>query len=225
MAETKYVTVTMDDGRTVEFPETRRLIKTSAVNPDGSLTVRMDYVNGECRTFTLPPSLINQFALHGAEQKLGDAMAGIKDLEDAIEVVDQLILRLDKGEWTAESTGGSGMAGASILARALVEVTSQPITVVREYLGTLDNKTKAALRLTAEVAPVVAKLEAEKAARAAARGKKVAASVDTSSVLGNLRNLGTAGATVVESAGQPEDVPPMDQPADDAKGKGKKAKA
>lgn len=215
MAETKYVTVTMDDGRTVEFPETRRLIKTSAINPDGSLTVRMDYVNGECRTFTLPSSLITQFALHGAEQKLGDAMAGIKDLEDAIEVVDQLILRLDKGEWTAESTGGSGMAGASILARALVEVTNQPIAVVREYLGTLDNKTKAALRLTAEVAPVVAKLEAEKAARAAARGKKVAATVDTSSVLGNLRSLGTTPAG--------DDVPPMDQPAEDA-AKGKKGK-
>ena len=214
MAETKYVTVTMDDGRTVEFPETRRLIKTSAVNPDGSLTVRMDYVNGECRTFTLPSSLITQFALHGAEQKLGDAMAGIKDLEDAIEVVDQLILRLDKGEWTAESTGGSGMAGASILARALVEVTSQPITVVREYLGTLDNKTKAALRLTAEVAPVVAKLEAEKAARAAARGKKVAATVDTSSVLGNLRSLGTTPAAdpvtseaAADPAADPEPVP------------------
>ena len=214
MAETKYVTVTMDDGRTVEFPETRRLIKTSAVNPDGSLTVRMDYVNGECRMFTLPPSLTNQFALHGAEQKLGDAMAGIKDLEDAIEAVDQLILRLDKGEWTAESTGGSGMAGASILARALVEVTSQPIAVVREYLGTLDNKTKAALRLTAEVAPVVAKLEAEKAARAAARGKKVAATVDTSSVLGNLRSLGTTPAAdpvtseaAADPAADPEPVP------------------
>ena len=191
---TKYLTVTMDDGRVLDFPETRRLIKTSAALPDGRLQVQMNYVNGESRTFTLNPAMLAQFALHGAEQKLGDEMSGIKDLDDAIEAVDQLILRLDNGEWGVTNEGGSGMAGASILARALVEVTGQPIAVVRQYLGTLDNRTKAALRLTAEVDPVIKRLEAEKVARAAARGKQAVAGVDTSTVLAGLRTLGSAPA-------------------------------
>ena len=183
--------VTMTDGREVEFTGKRRLEKVGIENPDGTLAVRLDWRNGETRTFQLPMDLLPKFAMHGALQKLGDESSGVDDIEDAVEVTDQLIGRLEVGEWRVTSEGGSGMAGASILARALVEVTGQPIAAVRQYLGTQSNKVKLALRASAEVMPVIQRLEKEKAERAAARGKTTTAgpSVDTEAALAGLRAL------------------------------------
>ena len=183
--------VTMTDGREVEFTGKRRLEKVGIENPDGTLAVRLDGRNGETRTFQLPMDLLPKFAMHGALQKLGDESSGVDDIEDAVEVTDQLIGRLEIGEWRVTSEGGSGMAGASILARALVEVTGQPIAAVRQYLGTQSNKVKLALRASAEVMPVIQRLEKEKAERAAARGKTTTAgpSVDTEAALAGLRAL------------------------------------
>lgn len=188
-------TVTMLDGRKVDFAGAKRLIKTS-IEADGKLQVRLDFVNGESRLFTLRPDMLAKFALHGAEQKLGDEISGTKDIDDAVEEIDSLMQRLDAGEWLAErASGGGGMAGASVLARALVEATGQPITVVRTHLATLTNKVKLALRVSPEVAPIIKKLEDEKAARAAARGTSPKAAVDVGAALAGLRALGTPTET------------------------------
>ena len=188
--------VTMLDGTVVEFPGTRRLQKTSIKAADGVLKVRLDFENGEFRILTLRPDMLATYALHGAEQKLGDEISGVDDIDDAVEAIDQLMARLDAGDWTKERAGGgAGLAGASILARALVLVTNQPIAVVRDYLSKLDAKTKTALRVSAEVAPTIKKLEDEKAARAAARGTKVAPKVDVSAALAGLAAAGGLGAT------------------------------
>lgn len=179
--------VAMDDGREVEFTGKKRLDKTVTVT-DSSANVRLDFVNGETRTFTVPAALLYQFAGHGASQKLGDEISDVTDIEDAIEAIDQLMQRLSTGQWLAPREGtASGLSGASILAKALVKVTGQPIAVVREYLGGLDNKTKAALRASAEVAPAIKVLEDEKAARAAAKGAVAGPTVDTAALLGALR--------------------------------------
>lgn len=184
--------IAMDDGREVEFTGKKRLDKTVLVTDSGA-SVRLDFVNGETRTFAVPSSLLYQFAAHGASQKLGDEISDVTDIEDAIEVIDQLMQRLEKGQWFANREGtASGLSGASILAKALVKVTGQPIAVVREYLGGLDNKTKAALRVSAEVAPAVKALEDEKAARAAAKGATAAPAVDTAALLGALRDKAAA---------------------------------
>lgn len=180
--------VQMTDGRVVNFTTKKRLDKTLIKNEDGSLQVRLDWRNGETRLFTLRPDMIADYALHGAGQKLGDETAGIDDLEDAIEAVDQLILRLDNGEWNMQSTGGSGMAGASILARALVEATGQPIATVRAYLSQQTDKVKRAMRIDPSVAPIIKRLEDEKAARQAARGK-AAPTVDVSGLIAGLAAL------------------------------------
>ena len=182
-------TVTMDDGRTVDFTGDKRLIKTSIENADGTLAVRLDWVNGETRTHKLNPAILAKYALHGAEQKLGDEISGVKELEDAIEAVDQLMTRLDSGDWTKERDG-SGMAGASVLAKALVKVSGQSIETVRKYLAGLDNKTKLALRGTPQIAPVIKEIEAEIAARSA----KAAPTIDVSATLTALANMGSAPA-------------------------------
>ena len=39
--------VTMSDGRVVEFNKKQKLVKTSTIGDDGSVSVRLDFVNGE----------------------------------------------------------------------------------------------------------------------------------------------------------------------------------
>jgi hypothetical protein len=190
-AAAKEVTkVAMTDGREVEFAGKKRLDKTLLIDADRA-GVRFDFVNGETRTYWVPSLLLLQFAAHGMSQKYGDETSDLTDVDDAVEAIDTLDQRIQAGNWSAPREGGSGMAGASILAKALVKVTGQTITVVRGYLGGLDNKTKLALRVEAEVAPVIAALEAEQAARRSARataaGKADKPSVDAAGILASLR--------------------------------------
>jgi hypothetical protein len=169
--------VKMDDGREVEFTGKRKMLKESITNADGSLAVRLDFVNGETRTFGLPTSLVSKFALHGAEQKLGDEIAGIDDVEDCIMAIDELTDRLSKGEWAAKRES-SGMAGISVLAKALVELTGKKIEQVKAFLAAKTQAEKVALRGNAQLKPIIERLEASKNA------KKTG--VDTDGLLGEL---------------------------------------
>ena len=185
--ETKITTVTMTDGRVVEFVGKRKLLKESFVDEHGKISVRLDFVNGETRVFHLPHSLLTKFAAHGAEQKLGDEVVREETVEDMVQALDELMVRLTKGEWNAKREGGSG-AGGSILARALVELTEKTPQQISEFLAGLDAKTKLALRKDAALAPIVAKLEAEKAAKQAEKAPEV----DTGSLLAGLTKSTTA---------------------------------
>lgn len=190
-AETTVETVKMDDERIVEFTGKRRLNKESFVDAEGNILCRLDFRNGETRTFKLPQTLVAKAAAHGIEQKLGDEMSGIEDLEDAIQAVDELMERLGKGEWNAKREGGTGFAGASILARALVEATGKTIEEVKAFMSGLTNGQKLALRGDETLAPIVKRLEAEKAARAT-KGKPA---VDTGSLLAGLKSGESIAAT------------------------------
>lgn len=177
--ETAVETVTMDDGRVVDFPGKRRLLKESFVK-DGAVSVRFDFRNGETRTFTIPEAMLLKFAAHGAEQKFGDETAGLEDIEDAILAVDNLADRINAGEWGIKREA-NGMAGTSILARALVELQGKSIEAVRAFLGTKTHAEKVALRNNPKVKPIVERLEAEKAAKST-KG----AGVDTDALLEEL---------------------------------------
>lgn len=173
-AETQYTTVTMDDGRVVDFPGKRRMQKESLSTAHGDLQVRLDFVNGETRLFKLPASLINTFALHGAEQKLGDEISGLDDVEDAVLAIDDLMDRLATGEWSIRRES-SGLAGSSVLARALIELTGKSPVAVKADLKALSQAEKVALRDHPKLSPIIQKLEADK--------KKKAPTVDTDALL------------------------------------------
>lgn len=176
-AEATVETVSMTDNRLVDFAGKRKLLKESFVK-DGKVSVRLDFRNGETRTFTIPDTLLNKFASHGAEQKLGDEIAGLEDVEDCVMAVDELIGRLDKGEWS-QKREGNGMAGTSILARALVEAMGKPMETIKAFLGAKTQAEKVALRSNPRIKPIIERLEAEKASK----GKN---SVDTDKLLGEL---------------------------------------
>ena len=175
--ETQVETVTMTDGRVVDFAGKRKLLKESSVNADGKVQVRLDFRNGETRLFTLPDNLLNKFAAHGAEQKLGDEIAGLTDTEDCVLAVDELIDRLYNGEWSVKREA-NGMAGTSVLVRALVEHTGKTVEQIKQFLNGKSQAEKVALRNNPKIKPIVERIEAEKASKKA--------NVDTDAMLGEL---------------------------------------
>jgi hypothetical protein len=183
--KTEKTAVTMQDGSTVEFNKKQKLVKTSTIGDDGTISLRMDFVNGQVRNFVLPSALINRFAAHGAEQKLGDAIAGETDINDAVLSVDDLIKRLENGEWTAQRQAGA-FSGTSILIQALVKASGKTVDEIRAFLENKTQAEKLALRRSEKLKPIIEELEAEKT-------KNAKNQVDTDSMLADL-GLGSAPA-------------------------------
>jgi hypothetical protein len=141
-AATEVENVQMQDGRTVGFAGKRKMVKD--VNAEAG-TVRFDFRNGESRTFEIPDTLLRDFAAHGASQKIGDETAGVEAVEDMVVAVDTIIDRLLKGEWTATRAAGDSFAGASIVIRAICEVTGKSLEEIKAFLqGKLDTSKAAA---------------------------------------------------------------------------------
>jgi len=153
-------TVTLKDGRSVDFAGKRKMLKETIIE-DGRVGIRLDFRNGETRTFWVPAELLLKFAGHGAEQKYGDETAGVEDIDDMVLAVDDLDGRIQNLEWTIKREGGS-MAGTSVLLRALIEFSGRSQEQVKEFLKSKTQAEKLALRNSAKVKPIVERLEAEK---------------------------------------------------------------
>lgn len=156
--------VTMEDGREVEFVGAKKkMIKTSTIADDGTISCRFDFKNGRTLNFTSPATLIPNFAAHGVEQKCGDVIAGIPEIDDCVLAMEAAITRLNAGEWTAQRES-NGMAGTSILLKALVEYSGKDVDAIKGYLADKTQAQKLALRQNLAVKVIVDRLEAEKAA-------------------------------------------------------------
>lgn len=132
-AETVREAVTLTDGRVVEFAGKRKMRK-EVIIESGAVSVRFDFRNGETRLFTVPESLLLDCAGHGASQKIGDDVAGVEDLDDVIVGIDAMIARLSEGNWSAERAEGDGFSGASVVIKAIAEVTGKSIEAVKAFL-------------------------------------------------------------------------------------------
>lgn len=180
---TEKVSVTMADGRTVDFNKKQKLVKTSTVDGN-NVSVRLDFVNGETRNFTIPAEMLARFAAHGAEQKLGDAIAGETEIADAVLSVDDLLGRLNAGDWTITRAAGA-FAGTSILIQALVEASGKDVAAIKDFLANKTQAEKLALRRSEKLRPIIERLEADKQS-------KSKTAVDTDSLLGELGLGGSA---------------------------------
>lgn len=189
--KTEKTPVTMSDGSVVEFNKKQKLVKTSTIADDGTVSGRFDFVNGETRTFTMPEDMKARFAAHGMEQKLGDAIAGEANVEDAILSFDDLLGRLNNGEWTITRSAGA-FAGTSILIQALVEASGKSVDDIKGFLANKTQAEKLALRRSDKLKPIIERLEADKAS-------KSKSTVDTDSLLGE---LGLGGASADATAGK-----------------------
>lgn len=148
--------VKMGDGREVGFAGKRKVNKETLIDEskivldgntvtieDGAVSVRMDFRNGETRTFPIKAAMIAKFAGHGGEQKYGDELAAPADAplseDDMVLAVEELHNQIfDKGEWRATSEGG-GFGGASVVVKAIMEASGKTLEQVKAFLqGKLD---------------------------------------------------------------------------------------
>lgn len=183
--ETVIESVKMGDGRVVEFAGKRKLLKESFVDTsDNSVKIRLDFRNGETRLFTVPPASLLKFAAHGAEQKLGDEIAGVDDIDDCVIGIDELIDRLYNGEWGQRREVNS-LAGTSVLVRAMVEVYGKSVEKIKTFLKDKTHAEKVALRGSDKLKATIARIEAEKVT-------KTTSKVDTEALLAGLDD-GAAG--------------------------------
>lgn len=207
---TEYTKVKMTDGREVDFPGKRKVMKETLLDASkieisddqsilqlrpGAISVRMDFLNGETRTYAIPLKLVPKSAGHGGEQKFGDELASSASdpmsVEDMVIATDDLFGLLESGEWTrGRASGAGGVSGASIVIQAILEVTNARNAKAGKPPKTLDDiKTFIKNRLDAEMhkpedqrisraalyksfraegtetAAVIKRLEAEKAAK------------------------------------------------------------
>lgn len=170
--ETEIESVKMTDGRIVDFAGKKKMLKDGFKLDSGELAIRIDFRNGETRTYPINPALLEQFATHGAEQKYGDYLAGAKDDAGNPIDVDDMVLELDelheqlyvKAEWGVKRDA-SGMAGTSILIRALAEFKGETIAQAKERVKPLSHKEKMLLRLNPRLKPIIERMEAERASK------------------------------------------------------------
>ena len=131
---TEITKVTMSDGREVEFVGKRKMNK-DRLAVEGGIAVRFDLRNGYTRTFTVHSSpLLNDFAAHGAAQKIGDEASGEEDVDDMQVAIDTIMNRLEAGEWGKQRGASDGFSGAGLVVKALCEVTGKSVDDIKAYL-------------------------------------------------------------------------------------------
>lgn len=181
------VTVEMSDGRKVEFKGKQKMLKSDVFKDGHYVGTRFDFRFEISDAYPENTLMFHRPSEHavvtvgdetrnargcleamGSRQKFGDAAAGEKDVEDMFEEVKDTIDGFNAGKWS-ERREASGLAGTSVLLRALVIASGgkRTATDARDYLKQFDAKTKLALRRDKTLAPIIEQLEADKAAKAA----------------------------------------------------------
>lgn len=175
---TEVVSVTMTDGRTVEFPGKRKVQKEAFV--DGNqVSIRMDFRNGETRTITCPESMLAQFAGHGMLQKYGDELASPASNpmseDDMVVAVDDLDAQIQLGNWgKARAAGGGGVSGSHVVIQAIVEATGKDTATIKAWLQKKIDSTEGLSRRAlydsfrvagTKTGDIIARLEAGKKAK------------------------------------------------------------
>ena len=133
--KTEYTAVTMKDGRVVNFAGNRQADKSWLEDKSG---IQIDFRNGESLTLLvaeLSEETKLDLLLHGASQKVGDEYSGEKNPDDMFLAADSMAERLRKGEWSVARTAGDSFSGASIVIRAIVEVTGKTVEQVKTFLN------------------------------------------------------------------------------------------
>lgn len=194
-APTVYTKVEMEDGTTVEFAGNRKVQKTVTVDEAaGTVEVRFDFRSGAVKKISsrdITRGIELRAMGHGLSQKIGDEWSGTTEVEDMELECESMISRLIAGDWGAAREAGDSMKGASVVIRALVEVSGKSVDVVKKYLeGILENAKAKGEKLsraelyqsfrnpTTETGKVIKRLEEEKIAKVS--------KVDASAVIGGL---------------------------------------
>lgn len=157
------------------------LIRTTVINGTLGITVS-GYPTIVIDPAALSAELVAEATLHGFKQKYVDkaALGADATLQEKYEAIRRIVdWHAQGGDWNMVASG-DGTSGDSLLARALQEVAGLDRDGAREAVAAMDKKTQVAMRADPLVAPVIARLKAEKPA-------PKTAGVDTSGLLAALR--------------------------------------
>lgn len=184
---TEVQNVLMEDGRTVGFAGKRKVVKEVLESENA---IRINFINGRVLTYTPKAEMVSRLALHGASQKIGDEFAGVAEVDDMVLAGENMITRLDNGEWGAARQAGDSFAGTSIVIKAVCEVSGKSVEEVKAFLnGKIEAAKAAGQKLSradlyasfrkpgTKTAAVIERLEAEKNSKS---------SVDSEALLGEL---------------------------------------
>lgn len=182
--------VQMEDGRRISFSGKRSMLKEILVDHEaGTAAVRFDFRNGQTLTAQVPDQHLFYSAAHGYAQKLGDEVAGMKaedgtpaSDEDKILAIEALHARLaGSQDWNKVAEGGGGVSGASVVLKAIMEVSGKTLDEVKAFIEKKladaeaggQKLTRAALYASfrnpaSKTGGVIARMESEKKSKAPA---------------------------------------------------------
>jgi hypothetical protein len=134
-------------------------------------------------------NIVDAAVLHGFKQKIIDAAALSRDEETGrpatpaqkLAAMEDVVAQLREGDWNRRATG-DGTSGSGLLVVALMRLTGKDRDAVEATVAGWSKEQQAAMRASAQVAPVIATIKAERAAKA---GQK-AAPVDVSGLLASI---------------------------------------
>lgn len=107
--------------------------------------------------------MVNQAALHGLSQKLGDSYASAQgDVNWAFAECSTVRDSILNGDWNRKGQGDGGD-----LVEALVQVTGKDPAEVAELVAAMDKETKDKAKKVPQVAAAIAKIKAERLAKKA----------------------------------------------------------
>lgn len=116
----------------------------------------------------LSAQMIDQLAMHGIKQKLGDSTAGEKMVEAALANVQRITDQLRRDEFRATRESGSKGPRTSDLAEALHRATGKPIDRCIAVVSEMGDEEKSGLRKSPRIQVELRKISLERAEKKAA---------------------------------------------------------
>lgn len=105
--------------------------------------------------------IIRIASAHGLKQKISDSYAEAKgDVDIAYGLAKDMVNRLQEGSWNIVT---AGLARESLLAKALAELTNQPLEDCISKLADKSKEERAAMRKHPQLKPILLRMEAERA--------------------------------------------------------------
>lgn len=124
---------------------------------------------------SLSDDIRHQAMMHGLKQKIVDAAAISRNPEtgrsatitDKFDAMSEVATRLYAGEWNKRREGGTGAGAGGLLFAALVRLYAgrKSDDEIRTFLAGKTDAEQAALRASSRVAPIIAEIKAERAAK------------------------------------------------------------
>lgn len=174
-------TVTMKDGRSVDFGQRGKIKKQVEITGKGkarTVSISLDCLNGDTHTmsFGMTDPLLMEYAAHGVCQKLADSNTKATDPEDVSFGVARQITQLQEGTWVSRLDGA--VRGFTDLLEALRRIRGYDVgtSEFEQLKNTLAAKDEADIKLIKTNSGIKAILAAIDSEKAIARAEKLAQS-------------------------------------------------